>query len=209
MGSSRFFSALSAVLFLALCAYVGAALYPTGTASAADIAPAVTAAPVLMRGIAIREEQSFDCSSRAESGLRLAAGSVFGTAKDGSALCTPDSAVFFAECDGYEGLSPALLNELTPEALEVLLSSKPDKRGSCRLVTGRDWYYAALAPDDFTTPPRPRCRLMFSDIDRAYDAYMISASAPENGQRMLLFRLTAGDDACLSLRQVSAYIVTN
>lgn len=208
MGASRFFSVLSAVLFLALCAYIGAALYSAGTVPA-KTPPAVTAAPVLLRGIAIRSEQSFDCSPGAECGVRLAAGSAFGTAADGSVLYTDSSAVFFDSCDGFESLSPALLPELTAGSLDALLSSKPDKRGTCRLVTGRDWYFAALAPNAFLIPQRPRCRLMFPDTGRAYDAYIISASAPEDGGQVLLFRLTAGDDLCLSLRQVSAYIVTD
>ena len=94
----------------------------------------------------------------------------------------------------------------TLDELEALLSMPVKEAPSPRLVTGFAWYYAALAPETAPIPAIGHCRLQFDGFQNETDAYLVSASAADNGRRVLLFRLTAGGEAYLSLRQTSANI---
>lgn len=207
MRTSRFFSALSSVLFLALCAYAGAYIYPKATQKAApDVPRAEVTQTVTLRGVAVRYERVFDCAGTAENAQRLSVGSPFGIDENGDELYSDASAVYFSESDGFEYLSPDKLDELNPDELEELLSMPVKEASSPRLVTGFAWYFIALVPDTVPVPETGRCRLLFDGFQNETDAYLVSASAADNGRRVLLFRLTAGGEAYLSLRQTSANI---
>ena len=205
MSAARFFSALSSVLFLALCAYAGAYVYPKAAQKAAqEPMRAEVTQTVTLRGVAVRQEKSFDCAGTAENAQRLSAGSPFGLDDNGDELCTDVSAVYFSQSDGFETLSPDTLCTLNPDELETILSSPVKISSAPRLVTGFAWYFAALAPETTPIPETGRCRLLFDGFENETDAYLVSASAADNGRRVLLFRLTAGGEAYLSLRQTSA-----
>ena len=207
MRASRFFSVLSSVLFLALCAYAGAYIYPKATQKAAsDVPRAEVTQTVTLRGVAVRYERVFDCAGTAENAQRLSAGSPFGFDENGNTLYCGASAVYFAGSDGFEYLSPDTLSTMTADELEKILSSPVKKASSPRLVTGFAWYFIALVPDTVPVPETGRCRLLFDGFQNETDAYLVSASAADNGRRVLLFRLTAGGEAYLSLRQTSANI---
>lgn len=207
MRASRFFSALSSVLFLALCAYAGAYIYPKAAQKNAQEMPrAEVTQTVTLRGVAVRYERVFDCAGTAENAQRLSAGSPFGLDENGDELYSDASAVYFSESDGFEYLSPDKLDELNPDELEELLSMPVKEAPSPRLVTGFSWYFIALAPETAPIPETGRCRLLFDGFQNETDAYLVSASAADNGRRVLLFRLTAGGEAYLSLRQTSANI---
>ena len=207
MRTSRFFSALSSVLFLALCAYAGAYIYPKAAQKNAQEMPrAEVTQTVTLRGIAVRYERVFDCAGTAENAQRLSAGSPFGLDENGDKLYSDASAVYFSESDGFEYLSPDKLDELNPDELEELLSMPVKEASSPRLVTGFAWYFIALAPETAPIPETGPCRLLFDGFQNETDAYLVSASAADNGRRVLLFRLTAGGEAYLSLRQTSANI---
>ena len=207
MRASRFFSALSSVLFLALCAYAGAYVYPKVTRKAApEIPRAEVTQTVTLRGVAVRQERVFDCAGTAENAQRLCAGSPFGLDENGDELYCDASAVYFSHSDGFESLSPDTLSTLTADELEDILSSPLEESSAPRLVTGFAWYFAALAPETAPVPETGRCRLLFDGFQNETDAYLVSASAADNGRRVLLFRLTAGGEAYLSLRQTSANI---
>ena len=207
MRASRFFSALSSVLFLALCAYAGAYVYPKAAQKAVpDVPRAEVTQTVTLRGVAVRYERVFDCAGTAENAQRLSAGSPFGLDENGDELYSDVSAVYFSESDGFEYLSPDKLDELNPDELEELLSMPVKEASSPRLVTGFAWYFIALVSDTVPVPETGRCRLLFDGFENETDAYLVSASAADNGRRVLLFRLTAGGEAYLSLRQTSANI---
>ena len=195
------------MLFLALCAYAGAYIYPKAAQKAAqEPMRAEVTQTVTLRGVAVRYESVFDCAGTAENAQRLSAGSPFGRDENGNALYCDASAVYFAGSDGFEYLSPGTLSTMTADELEKLLSSPVKKASVPRLVTGFAWYYAALAPETAPIPEIGRCRLLFDGFQNETDAYLVSASAADNGRRVLLFRLTAGGEAYLSLRQTSANI---
>ena len=207
MRASRFFSALSSVLFLALCAYAGAYVYPKAAQKGApDVPRAEVTQTVTLRGVAVRTEHSFDCTGTAENAQRLSVGSPFGRDENGDELYSDASAVYFAGSDGFEYLSPDTLSTMTADELDKILSSPVEKSSSPRLVTGFAWYFIALVPDTVPVPETGRCRLLFDGFQNETDAYLVSASAADNGRRVLLFRLTAGGEAYLSLRQTSANI---
>ena len=207
MRASRFFSALSSVLFLALCAYAGAYVYPKATQKAAsDVPRAEVTQTVTLRGVAVRYERVFDCAGTAENAQRLSAGSPFGLDENGDELYSDVSAVYFSESDGFEYLSPDTLSTMTADELDKILSSPVERSSAPRLVTGFAWYFIALISDTVPVPETGRCRLLFDGFQNETDAYLVSASAADNGRRVLLFRLTAGGEAYLSLRQTSANI---
>lgn len=205
MRASRFWSVLSAVLFLALCAYLGAALYARETAEAGFIAVRAEYTETLaLRGIAIRTERSFAGRSAVPDAERVPAGTVFAVGADGTALRTDCSAIPFSSIDGLEYLSPACLSSLSVGELEAMLEKEAEPAEAVRLVTGRAWYYAALADAEGALPEGACCRLWIADIGRTLEAELISASAPAEGKRLLVFRLTAEDASCLCLRHFSS-----
>lgn len=208
MGTSRYISVLSAVLFLALCAYIGAELYPGGRKNTVTVSRASVSDCVELTGIALREEQSLDCSGSAENGARIPAGAVCAIDGSGTELRSPTSAVFFSECDGYEYLTPADGESLTVSALDALLNAEPRERGRARLVTGRAWYYAAFVPADAALPAKGLCRITPDETGETLTAYIVSVSAAESGKRALLLRLTDDSPACLSLRHFSASLAS-
>ena len=129
MSASRFYAALTALLFLAVSAWTGAALFGrlpawAGAAlfgripapQAEEESPPPQAGGTL-RGIVLRQELVFppgEAPAGAEDGRRL-------SAKETGR----GSGLFLAGCDGLEFLTPEDAAELTPEKLDKLLASAP------------------------------------------------------------------------------------
>ena len=151
MTSSRVFSALASLLFLAVCAYAGAAL--RGSADGVELmtVSAVTVTDSAeLDGIVLRRERVLPRGAElvpaAGDGMRLPAGTAIEFA-DGTREHTGQSCVFFSLTDGFEALTPEAPEETDAEALDMLLAESPAESGRCggRLVSGFDWYYAAYA----------------------------------------------------------------
>lgn len=185
-------SGAAAAVFLALCAYLGAALF--GAVAPRDktarVYRAAAAESVKVRGIIIREEQVV-CSSDVfpaslPGGLRLPANTPL--CSDGSDL-TPCTGVYYPACDGYESLSPAELEDLTPDKLRELLAAPPEKSEGAKLITGFAWYFAALAEEDALSSDVKQYTLDFGDGE-TQKARLLSLSEAENGERAAVFRLT-------------------
>ncbi len=211
---SSFFPIVTALLFLAVCAWIGAALYGRLVLlPQPDAQPAAAPALLQLQGIAIRRERLL-CARRpvrelAESGQRLPRGGEVAVTAGGKAVCTEASAVFFADWDGWEHLEPPEAETLEVAALQALLDSAPRERAGAygRLVLEQDWYFAALADEGFSLPAGRRCRLQFAEIRRLLPARLLWVSPAADGQRALLFRLTEGGADCLSLRKCQADLV--
>lgn len=200
--STLLLSAVAAVLFLAACAYLGAALLPVrGGAEAAEELPADGHGGVTVRGIAVRSERALEAgadsagleNARRVSAASLAARGLF----DGSA-------VYFDECDGYELLTPALLDGLTPTRLDAIMGLSRAESSGGRLVTSREWYIAAYA--DSALPESGRVRLSIEDMTGFLDAQVVSTAA-EGGRFTVLLRLTDGSADALKMRMISGEIV--
>lgn len=212
MNSSRFFSLIAGVCFLAVCAYAGAAIY--SQVDQPDIQTVQTLHirdSAQLQGIVLRSELSlrFDRGTEplAQDAKRLAAGETLALDAKGAPLRSPCSAVYFSDTDGYEHLSIASLEPLSVQSLKALLSEKPLDQGDGRLVTGQSWYFAALAADTQALPEKGSCSVQFDALPEAVPAQIIAVSEPEDGKRAMLLRLNQGGSEYLSLRKTGASLL--
>lgn len=208
-----FVKAIAAALFLAVSAYIGAALFsqPDSGARTAPVRPATVTESVALTGIALRREQLV-CSPRGGrtellDGERVRAGERLAVS-GGEELFSPASALFFSDTDGFEQLSPEL-DELSVASLTALLNAEAESVPNAlgRLVLGYDWYFAALAPETAALAGLESCTLRFEGIDRAVRARIMEQSPAQNGQIALLLRLTDTGDGLLSLRKNNATLI--
>ena len=206
------------VLFAAVCAYV-LAHFSAGGGSDAAYTPDTEAQRtvsaqsrrIMLTGIAVRRESAADFSSAAawtaEDGTRLPAGTAAAVFASGEAFYTSRSAVFCADADGYEYLSPPAAEDFSVETVRALFASEPREYpgAACRLVEGFEWYYAALA--DGGGADALECgeyELSFDGADAAPVEARLIAVDRSGEETALLFRLTAQDAALLHLRFCSA-----
>ena len=186
-------------LFLAVSAWLGAWLF-RGTGGQADTEKVLPerADSICLSGIAIRREEalSFGLSpvSSAPDGRRIPAGGAVACFSDGSTFAAPASCVYFADCDGYEYLSPEDGENITVSELSSLLALPPGDTGCCRIVTDYVWYYAAVTDGECALSEKKRYTLCFEGMGGTVPAQAVSVSEPLDGRRAILFRLTAGGD---------------
>jgi len=200
LDNSRFYSALAALLFAAVCAWMGAALYsalpPPGTLSA--VFAADEELPMLY-GIVLRREEALDAglsqNSQYDALTRFPAGAVLFPEEE----ARMESVLYCAASDGLEYLSPSDAEALTPGSLDKLLASEPKKAGKARLIYGFDFYYAAFSEAAPDISPGP-CRVCFDGTEEIYHGSILSVST-EEGRCALLIRLRiSGEDfACLRI----------
>ena len=183
---SPFLLAVAALLFLGACGYLGVFLFEGLSALTEAPSPLPPEAPTALRGVALRNERVIDPVPGAEDGKRLTG-----------------RGIYFADCDGYETLTPALLDTLTPEDLTALLREPPGEIGRARLVEENAWYYAALLPCGEAPAPGP-CRLRFSGFGESVPARLTEVREEKSGT-LLLFRLLQGGEY-LNLRFTEAEI---
>ena len=153
---------------------------------------------ISMEGWLVRTEEPLTVPAGIADGARVPAGA------DGFAR----PAVCFLQADGYEYLTPDMLDGLTVESLRDILAAEPEKSLSGgRAVYGFAWYFAALADDGAPLREGGSCEILFDGFEKSTAAEIISGSAAENGQRALLLRLTARSPEYLSLRRSGAEII--
>ena len=206
------FSALSSLLFLAVCAYTGAALRGSADGVKLMTVSAVTVTESAeLDGVVLRRERVLplgaELSPAAEDGLRLPAGTTI-VLPDGTKELTGCSCVFFAQTDGFEKLMPEAPEETDAAALDRLLAASPAESGRSggRLVSGFDWYYAAYAGAAGESIQPGECRVRFDGFEGTVSARAISVS-DEGGRRFILLRLTEGGADYLSLRKTKAELI--
>ena len=170
-----FLLAVAATLFLAVCCYVGAALYGFLTGLKAPAVPAMAETGTALRGLVLREESILDAPLDAPDGERLRG-----------------RGVYFASCDGYETLDASLWEMLDADALKTLLETPPGEPGAARLVTGTAWFFAAVLTEG-ETPETGPCRLRFDGFAGTVPARLVDRRE-NKGRTLLLFRLTEGGD---------------
>lgn len=213
MDSQRYLRLVAGLLFLTVCAYCGAALNRLLSPDARQVQACLVSVSraVQTEGIAIRREElviSDAPSVNAEDGSRLCAGTVLAQNGDAS-LVVDGSCMYFANADGYEYLGPELLCDLTVSSFCGILRCKPElpRHAAGRLVSGFDWYYAALCPEDTGLQEAQHCRLLFDGFSDPVQATVSSISPAGDGRRVFVFRLLEGDKALLSLRFCSARLI--
>lgn len=205
------------VLFAAVCAYV-LAHFSAGGGTLAVYAPdgdtgrAVSArsTQIMLTGVAVRRESVVSGPSSAawsaEDGKRLPAGGAAAVFASGDVAQAVRSAVFCADTDGYEYLSPSALEDFSADAVEALLASAPRKYPGAagRLIEGFEWYYAALADSGAGTLECGEYELTFDGADASPVTARLIAADSAGTKTALLFRITAQDAALLHLRFCSA-----
>lgn len=212
MESSGFFSLVAGTLFLAVCAYGGAALYrQVEQPEIVTVQRTHLRESAELEGIVLREEQSlcFDRGTRplVPEGQRLASGQALALDASGQELLSQNAGIYFSQTDGFEGLDAGSIDAGDASALEALLAEKPEKGGEGRLVTGSAWYYWALCSDKQALPDSGACRIEFAGMDESVPARIISLSPPENGRQAVLLRLNQGGSAYLTLRKTGAKLL--
>lgn len=205
------------VLFAAVCAYVLAHFSAGGGTLAAsapdgDTGRAVSArsTQIMLTGVAVRRESVVSGSSSAawsaEDGKRLPAGGAAAVFASGDVAQAARSAVFCADTDGYEYLSPSALEDFSADAVEALLASAPREYPGAagRLIEGFEWYYAALADSGAKALECGEYELTFDGADASPVTARLIAADSAGTKTALLFRITAQDAALLHLRFCSA-----
>ena len=205
------------VLFAAVCAYVLAHFSAGGGTLAASAPDGVTGRAVsarstriMLSGVAVRRESVVSGSSSAawsaEDGKRLPAGGAAAVFASGDVAQAARSAVFCADTDGYEYLSPSALEDFSADAVEALLASAPREYPGAagRLVEGFEWYYAALADSGAKALECREYELTFDGADASPVTARLIAADSSGAKTALLFRITAQDAALLHLRFCSA-----
>ena len=186
---SKLLAAAAAVLFLAACAYVGAFLFTALGELAAARLPVFEQARSPLAGIAVRHERAIAPIPGAPEGKRIG---------------TPEGpGVYFSSCDGYESLSPEMLDDLDAAALSALRETPPGKPGQARLAEDAVWFFLAEAAPGGSPEPGP-CRLRFAGFARPVPARLLEIRETEAGQ-LLLFRLNEGGEY-LKIRWIEAEI---
>lgn len=131
---------------------------------------------------------------------------------DTSFLRAELSGVFSTAVDGYEHLSPADLQNLTPRGVEDLIASRDEVPEGAygKLVTDYCWYFAAVMPDagaaNLTAGGYANL-----DFGRWYGgnvaARVVSVSDGYNGSSAVVFRCDTALAETLSMREVTAAVV--
>lgn len=205
MAHSRFYGALAALLFAAVCAWTGTALSRGLTQPrSARITKAYVSEQAELYGIILRHEQPLETgifkSFTAPDGQRLAAGESWGE----NDSCLKESALFYYGCDGFEHLSPPK-GELSTDALEGLLESRAQKPGQAKLIYGFDYYYAAFLSGVDKAEPGS-CSVQFEGFEESCPAHIVSVSR-KGDKCALLLRLCYSGSGFEKLRFCSAKLI--
>ena len=128
-------------------------------------------------------------------------------------LYAPSAGVFSAETDGFESLTPAVLDGITPEGVENLRTQGSDVPDDVigKVVTNHAWYYAAVMAE------KDADRLRVGDVtsldfgyrsSRTVRAAVRSISPTDRaGQVAVVFRCSSALAETLSLRLAEAEVV--
>lgn len=199
-------------MFLAVCAYIGAALYSRVEQPEIETVRLLQVQEsARLQGIVLRREQSlsFSWGSKllAQDSQRLAAGETLAVDMLGQELLCPCSAVFFSRTDGFEDLGPQDIEADDVSALEKLLNRKAGESADGRLVTDTAWYYWALTSSKDELPSSGQCSVQFQGMEQSVQAQVLSLSESSGGKRAILLRLTQGGSEYLSLRKTEAELL--
>lgn len=180
---------VTALLVLGLTAYLGAWCLGAldSSLSTAEVTCASLSRSLSLEGIIVREEVPLNLPSGAmvcaREGLRLGASDTLATL-DGQAISARCPGLF-AACDGFEDLSPEMLDTLTPALLTELLARRTNP-GGYKLVTGTAWYFAALLPADAARTLSPGKKLTLTEFNAEAEIFRISEEY--EGQCLLVLR---------------------
>ena len=128
-------------------------------------------------------------------------------------LYAPAAGIFSAETDGFEGLTPAVLDGISPEGVENLRTqgSEVPEGVIGKIVTNHAWYYAAVMDE------KDSDRLRVGDVTSLDFGYrssrtvraMVRSISPtdRSGKVAVVFRCSSALAETLSLRLAEAEVV--
>ncbi len=191
------------LLFLAVCAYIGAGFYED-LASDVQTVQAESIAIIestKIYGIAVRQEQllvGLSAENSPENGERYPAGSALSGVP----------ATFYEYCDGFEHLSPDMLFPFSADTFSSLMAGKSEKlrHSAGRLVFDNVWYFAAEVREGSAPSVGQGCRLLFQDIETECQA-LVWADCRDEDREYVLLRINGGGEKLLSLRKCSAELI--
>ena len=174
---------------------------------AGELDSAVATLSTLLRGSAAQNsEEELNALIRETEDLR-------GQLSERDYLYAPAAGIFSAETDGFEGLTPAVLDGITPEGVENLRAQGSDVADNVigKVVTNHAWYYAAVMAE------KDSDRLRVGDVtsldfgyrsSRTVRASVRSISPTDReGQVAVVFRCSSALAETLSLRLAEAEVV--
>ena len=187
----------------------GALLDLTGAVARRDHT-SLPGAAIALRSLVFSEggatRQELEALQRELSGLLGSAGA------DTSEVTARESGVFSAAVDGWEHLTPEVLDALTPDGLYALIDSRADVSPNCfgKLVTDYVWYYAAVMPQS-DAESLTVGGFVTLDFGKNYasgvPAVVESVSAPAGGEVAAVFRCDRLLADTLSMREISAAVL--
>ena len=174
---------------------------------AGELDSAVATLSTLLRGSAAENsEEELSALIRETEELR-------GQLSERDYLYAPAAGIFSAETDGFESLTPAVLDGISPEGVENLRTQGSDVADNVigKVVTNHAWYYAAVMAE------KDSDRLRVGDVtsldfgyrsSRTVRAAVRSISPTDRaGQVAVVFRCSSALAETLSLRLAEAEVV--
>ena len=134
------------------------------------------------------------------------------SSEDTKVLTAESSGIFSTLVDGYESLSTADLDGLTPAKLSEILEQDADSHSGAfgKLVSGFRWYFAAAMSEADAAQLEPG-RTATLNFGRWYGsdvfAKVLSVSEPEDGSVAVVFSCDAALSDTLAMRRVSADVI--
>ena len=134
------------------------------------------------------------------------------SAGDTEDITVGESGTFSNLVDGYEGVDPDYVMDLTPSDLRELISAERvvDDASIGKLITSYDWYYAGIIPweDGRDLMEGSWVKLSFGRYySGELDAQIEWVGRAEHDQQVVLFRIERGQADMLAVRAVSAELV--
>ncbi len=134
------------------------------------------------------------------------------SAGDTKDITVGESGTFSNLVDGYEGVDPDYVMDLTPTQLRELISADRvvDDASIGKLITSYDWYYVGIIPweDGMNLMEGSWVKLSFGRYySGELDAQIEWVGRAEHDQQVVLFRIERGQADMLAVRAVSAELV--
>ena len=134
------------------------------------------------------------------------------SAGDTKDITVGESGTFSNLVDGYEGVDPDYVMDLSPEQLRELIAAdrRVDDESIGKLITSYDWYYAGIIPweDGQHLMEDSWVKLSFGRYySGELDAQIERVGRADNGQQLVLFRIERGQAEMLAVRAVSAELI--
>ncbi len=134
------------------------------------------------------------------------------SAGDTQQITVSQSGTFSAVVDGYEGVSPDYVHDMTPSQLRELIAADRvlDSGSLGKLITSYSWYYAAILPREYAREMLAGSQVQLS-FGRYYNGTVRAevewVGRAEGDSQLVLFRMEKGMADMLAVRSVAAELI--